>query len=108
VREEEGVGGVIELSSIIELETADGATKLRENIGEEMREGEESVRFEERQKSPGVMSTIIKNNQVVLITRNTHDRYPKITVDQVKRSYSPGARTRNRKSNMPTQLTRMA
>jgi hypothetical protein len=99
--EEEGTGGVIT------LDTADGPTKLRENVGEEMRDGGESVRFEAQCKSPGVMSTIIKNNQVVLITRNTHDRTcPKITVDQIKRSYNLGARTRKRKSNMRTQLTR--
>jgi hypothetical protein len=38
VGEEEGAGGgVIELSPVIALDTADGATKLRENVGEEMR-----------------------------------------------------------------------
>jgi hypothetical protein len=31
-------GGVIELSSIIALDTPDGATKLHEHIGEEVRE----------------------------------------------------------------------
>jgi hypothetical protein len=73
-----------------------------------VREGGESVRFEAQWKNPGVMSTIIKNNQVVFITRNTHDmRCPKITVDQVKWSYNPGGETRKMKSNMPTQLTRM-
>jgi hypothetical protein len=45
--EEEGVeGGAIELSSVIALDTMDGTTKLRENVGEEMREDGESVRFE--------------------------------------------------------------
>jgi hypothetical protein len=39
---------VIELSSIIALDTAYGATKLCGNVGEEVREGGESVRFEAR------------------------------------------------------------
>jgi hypothetical protein len=46
VGEEEGTGGVIK------LDTADGPTKLRENVGEEMRDGGESVRFEAQCKSP--------------------------------------------------------
>jgi hypothetical protein len=109
VGEEEGVrGGVVELSSVVALDTTDGATKLHKNIGEEVRESGESVRFEAQRKSLGVMSTIIKNNQVVLITKNTHDRRcPKITVDQIKRSYNPRRGTRKRKSNMSIQLTRM-
>jgi hypothetical protein len=60
--QEEGARGVIKLSSVIALDTADGVTKLHENVGKEVREGGESVRFEARQKSPGVMSTIIKDN----------------------------------------------
>jgi hypothetical protein len=63
VGEEEGVrGGIIEFSSVIALDTVDGVTKLHENVGKEVREGGESVRFEVQWKSPGVMSTIIKNN----------------------------------------------
>jgi hypothetical protein len=63
VEEEEGVrGGIIEFSSVITLDTADGVTKLHENVGKEVREFVESVRFEAQWKSPGVMSTIIKDN----------------------------------------------
>jgi hypothetical protein len=46
VGEEEGAGGVIKLSYVIALDIADGVTKLRGNVGEEVREGGESVRFE--------------------------------------------------------------
>jgi hypothetical protein len=47
-------------------------------------------------KGPHVMSAIIKNNQVILISRNTeYMRGPKITVDQIKISYNL-ERTRKR------------
>jgi hypothetical protein len=47
VGEEEGARvGVIEVSSVIALDTVDGVTKLLENVGEEVREGGESARFE--------------------------------------------------------------
>jgi hypothetical protein len=61
--EEEGARvGVIEVSSVIALDTVDGVTKLLESVGEEVREGGESARFEAQQKSLGVMITIIKDN----------------------------------------------
>jgi hypothetical protein len=36
MREEEGAGGVVKLTSIVGLETSDGATKLRGHIGEKV------------------------------------------------------------------------
>jgi hypothetical protein len=44
--EEEGAGGgVIELASIIVMDTPDGATKLRGYVGKEVRGGGESIRL---------------------------------------------------------------
>jgi hypothetical protein len=45
-------GGVIELSSIITLDTLDGATKLRGHVSEEVREGGEGVRLMKQRKGP--------------------------------------------------------
>ena len=98
MRKEEGAGrGVIELPSIITLNTPNGATKLRGHESEEVREGGEGVGLMTQRKGPRVMSAIIENNQVVLISRNTeYRRGPKITVDQIKRTYSSGRGTRKR------------
>jgi hypothetical protein len=59
--EEECARGVIEPSSIVVLDTPDGATKLHEYISKEVREGGESIRLVSPQKSPWVMHAIIKN-----------------------------------------------
>jgi hypothetical protein len=67
-------GGVIELSSIITLDTLDGATKLRGHVSEEVREGGEGVRLMKQRKGPRVMSAFIEKNQVVLISKNTEYR----------------------------------
>jgi hypothetical protein len=50
--EEECARGVIEPSSIVVLDTPDGATKLHEYISKEVREGGESIRLVLPQKSP--------------------------------------------------------
>jgi hypothetical protein len=59
--EERARGGVIEPSSIVVLDTPDGATKLHEYISKEVREGGESIRLVSLRKSPWVMHAIIKN-----------------------------------------------
>ena len=75
VRKEEGAGrGVIELPSIITLNTPNGATKLRGYVSGKVREGGEGVGLMAQRKGPRVMSAIIENNQVVLISRNTEYR----------------------------------
>jgi hypothetical protein len=50
--EERARGGVIEPSSIVVLDTPDGATKLHEYISKEVREGGESIRLVSLRKSP--------------------------------------------------------
>jgi hypothetical protein len=60
VREEESVvGPVIDLASIIALDTLDVATKLRGHIGEEVGEGEEHVKLMGYRVGPRVMSAIM-------------------------------------------------
>jgi hypothetical protein len=98
VRKEEGASGVVvKLTSIVALDTPDGTTKLRGHISEKVRERGERVRLMAQRKGPRVMSTIIQNNQIVLISRNTgYKRSPKITMDQIKRMYNLGRRTSKR------------
>jgi hypothetical protein len=72
VREEESVGGgVIKLSSIIALDTPNGAAKLRGHKGEEVGEGGEGVRLLAQQKGSRVVGAVIEDDQVILVTRDT-------------------------------------
>jgi hypothetical protein len=72
VREEESAGGgVIKLASIIGLDAPDGATKLRGHKGEEVAEGGEGVGLLAQQKSPRLVGAIIKDDQVILVTRDS-------------------------------------
>jgi hypothetical protein len=89
VRKEESVsGGVVKLTSNVALDTPDGTTKLHVHISEKVRECGECVRLMTQRKGPRVISTIIQNNQIVLISRNTgYRRSPKITIDQIKSTY---------------------
>jgi hypothetical protein len=97
MREEEGVGGVIKLTAIVALDTPDGTIKLHEHIGEKVGQGGEHVRLMAQQKGPRVMSTIIQNNWIVLISRSIgYRRSPKITMDKIKNTYNPGERARKR------------
>jgi hypothetical protein len=92
MRKEEYVGGgVVKLTSIVTLDTPDGTTKLREHISKKVREHEERVRLMAQRKDPRVMSAIIQNNQIVLISRDTrHRRSPKTAMNQIKSTYNPG------------------
>jgi hypothetical protein len=92
MRKEEYVGGgVVKLTSIITLDTPDGTTKLREHISKKVREHGERVRLMAQRKDPRVMSAIIQNNQIVLISRDTgHRRSPKTAMNQIKSTYNPG------------------
>jgi hypothetical protein len=98
VRKEEGVsGGVVKLMSIVALDTPEGTTELRGHISEKVRERGERVRLMAQRKGPRVISTIIQNNQIIFISRNTgYRRSPKIAMDQIKSTYNPGRRTRKR------------
>jgi hypothetical protein len=83
--------------SIVALDTPDGITKLHGHISAKMRKSGERVRLMAQRKGPRVISTIIQNNKIVLISRNTsYRRSPKIAMDQIKSMYNPGRRTRKR------------
>jgi hypothetical protein len=90
MREEESAGGgVVKLTSIVALDTPDGTIKLCRHISEKVRKSGEHVRLMVQRKSPRVMSTIIQNNQIVLISRTTgYKRSPKIAMDQIKSTYN--------------------
>ena len=46
-------------------------TELSRGIGDEVRERAESVRFNTKRKSPQIMRAIVKNDQIIFITRHT-------------------------------------
>jgi hypothetical protein len=74
VREEESVcGGVIKLMSNIALDALDGSTQLRGHKGEKVGEGGEGVRLLARWKIPRVVGAIIKDVQVILVTKETQN-----------------------------------
>jgi hypothetical protein len=85
-REEESAGGgVIKLTSIIALDAPDGAVKLRGHKGKEVGEGGEGVGLLAQRKSPRVVSAVIEDDQVILVTRDTRNRGGrKVTVYEVK------------------------
>jgi hypothetical protein len=89
--EEERTGGVVvELATIVTLQSTDRATKLSGYPGEEMCEGGECVGLQPKWESPEKMGKINQNHQIVFITRKTeYRRGPKVTVNQVKSLLSP-------------------
>jgi hypothetical protein len=103
VSEEERMGGVVvELATIVTLQSTDRATKLSGYPGEEMCECGECVRLQPKWQSPEKMGKIIQNHQVVFITRKTEYRGgPKITVNQVKSLLS----SRRRSSKWETSMS---
>ena len=67
--EEKGTGGrIVKLAPVVALNSLHGAAELCRDIGKEMGQSSEGVRFELKWKSPKVMSAIIKDNQIILIT----------------------------------------
>jgi hypothetical protein len=107
VREEESAGGgVIKLMSIIALDAPDGAVKLRGHKGKEVGEGWEGVELLAQWKSPRVVGTVIENDRVILVTRDTRNKGgPKFTVYEVKglKGLSRGAR--NGQPDVPTSTS---
>jgi hypothetical protein len=109
VREEESAGGgVIKLTSIITLDTLDGATKLRGYKGKEVGESGEGVRLQAQRKSPRVVGAVIEDDQVILVTRDTQNsRGPKVTVYDVKGLNGLSGGARKGQSDVPTKLVGM-
>ena len=65
------VGGVVELTSVIGLESLNGARKFSANIGIKPSKEMMHFRFLLDRKSPSKMRKIIENNKIVLKTRQT-------------------------------------
>jgi hypothetical protein len=107
VREEENEGGrVIKLTSIIALDAPDVVAKLRGHKGEE---GGEGVRLLVQQKSPRVVGAIIEEDQVILVTRDTHNRGgPKEELGKGKGSNDLRRGARKGQPDLPTKLVGMA
>jgi hypothetical protein len=109
VREEESAGEeVMKLASIIALDAPDGAVKLHRHKGEEVGEGGEGVRLLTHQKSSRVVGAVIKDDQVILVTRDTQNREgPKVTVYKVKWLNDSSRGGRKGQSDVPTKLAGM-
>jgi hypothetical protein len=61
---------VVELEPVVTLDNLDACAELSGGVGDEVSERVECVRFEAQRKSPQIMSAIIKNDQIIFITRN--------------------------------------
>jgi hypothetical protein len=68
-RQKKGSGGrIVKLTPIVALDGLDGVPELSSNISKEVGQCSQGVRFKFKWKSPYVMSKIIKNDQIILIT----------------------------------------
>jgi hypothetical protein len=61
---------VVELAPVVALDSLDACAELGGGVGDKVSERVEGVRFEAQRKSPQIMSAIIKNDQIIFITRN--------------------------------------
>jgi hypothetical protein len=84
--EKEDTGaGVIKLTPVVALDGLHRGVELSRGIGNEVREHAKSVRFKTKRKSPQIMCAIIKNDQVIFITRYIDDwGCPEITMYKIK------------------------
>jgi hypothetical protein len=64
--------GVVKLTAIVTLDDLNGGAELRRYMGKEVSKCTERVRF--HKGSPQMMQTIIQNDQVIFVTRDTNDR----------------------------------
>ena len=70
--EKEGTSaGVIKLAPVVALDGLHRGAELSRRVGNEVCERAESVRFNTKRKSPQIMRAIIKNDQIIFITRHT-------------------------------------
>jgi hypothetical protein len=99
---------VVELATIITLESTDWATKPGKDPGEDVGEGGERVRLQPKRESPQEMRQVILNDEVVFVTREADDRRsPEITMDKIKGLSSPRRGSGKRKTRVTTELTSM-
>lgn len=92
---------VVELAAIVGLKGENTVRKLCLDVGIE--ENEEAMNFglATNGKSPHIMSKIIKNNKIVLITGYTQDgTHPQITMTKFKRKSCFGSRGNKREPSV--------
>ena len=65
---------VVELATIIALDTLNGDTELCGNIGKEIRQGRESIRLQPQWRSLEVMRKIIEYDKIILAARYARNR----------------------------------
>jgi hypothetical protein len=63
--------GVIKLTTIVALQVFYGGAKLSGNKREKVSIGGKRIRFEAERKGPQEVGAVIKDGEIVLITRNT-------------------------------------
>jgi hypothetical protein len=63
-------GSIVELTVIVALDNFDGAAKLCVDISEKTDKVEKVSNLTCKEKSPHKMGEIIKNNQIIFITRD--------------------------------------
>jgi hypothetical protein len=84
---------VVELATVVTLQSTGRTTELGGDPGEEVSEGGKSVGLQPKRKIPDKMGKIIQNYQIVFIARKTEYRGgPEITMNQVKSLLSPRRR----------------
>jgi hypothetical protein len=99
---------IVKFTAIVALDTLDGGAELSVNIRKKIRKSGKCLRFFTEGKSPNVMGTIIQNDKMIFVPRDTNNRRcPKITVYQIKIIKSSRDRRPKRKPCVPTELTRM-
>jgi hypothetical protein len=83
---EKGVRGVvIELTTVVALDDLNGEAELSGHPVKEVKEGGEGVKLGTQRESPGVVSEIINDHQIILIARDAkYRRSPQITVNKSK------------------------
>ena len=88
-REEGGKRSVDEFAAIVTLHTLDESVKLGKYVGKETLQDRGCLGLIAQRKRPRVMRVIIKNYDVILITRETHNRGgPQIIMNKLERSTS--------------------
>jgi hypothetical protein len=108
--EKKGMGtGVVKLAPVVTLDGLRSGAKLGRGVGNEGRECAESVRFDTKRKSPHIINAIVKNDQIIFVTRHTnHWRCPQFTLYKIKLIRRTRMRSMERQSNVTPKLTSMS
>ena len=64
---------IVEFTAVVALDALDGGAKLRANISEKIRKSGKCLGFEAERKSPNVVGAIIKNDQILFVSRQTNN-----------------------------------